>query len=101
MPRITREQVLYTARLARLRLTDDEARAMTRHLEAILDYAAQLETVDTEGVEPMSHVMALETPLRSDAPQAGLSADDALANAPGSDGTHFLVPKILDSETQA
>ena len=101
MARITREQVARTARLARLRFDEDEARAMTQHLESILDFAAQLEEVDTTGVPPLTHATALTTQLRDDEPADALSHEAALANAPARTGEYFAVPKILGSETEA
>ncbi len=100
MSRITREQVERTARLARLHLEPDEALEMTRSLEAILDYAALLEDVDTEGVEPTAHVLPLATPLRPDEARDTVPAERAVAGAPASSGTAFSVPKVLDSEAE-
>ena len=100
MSRITREQVERTAHLARLRLEPEEAEAMTRSLEAILDYAAQLEALDTEGVEPTAHVIPLATPLRPDEPHDTVAPERAVVGAPAFEGTAFTVPKVLDSEAE-
>jgi len=89
-----------TARLARLRLEPDEAEAMTRSLEAILDHAADLETLDTSGVAPTVHVLPLPTPLRPDEALDTVAPEAAVANAPQAEGTAFLVPKVLDSEAE-
>ena len=101
MSRITRAQLERTASLARLRLEPGEAEAMTESLEAILDYAALLESVDTDGVEPTAHVMPLPTPFRSDEARDTVAPDRAMAAAPASEGTAFSVPKVLDSEAEA
>ena len=100
MSRITREDVERTARLARLRLEDAEAEAMTRDLEAILDYAGLLGAVPTEGVAPTAHVIPLATPLRGDEPDDTLTPEQAVANAPAAEGSAFAVPKVLDSEAE-
>ena len=100
MSRITREQVEHTARLARLRLQPDEAEAMTRSLEAILEYAAQLDALDTDGVEPTVHVIPMATPLRPDEPHDSVAAERAVSGAPAFEGTAFSVPKVLDSEAE-
>ena len=100
MSRITPEEVERTARLARLRLEPDEVAAMTRSLESILDYAAQLEGVDTEGVEPTAHVIPLATPMRDDEPRDTVSPERAVAGAPAATGTAFSVPKVLESERE-
>ena len=100
MARITREEVLRIAHLARLRLSDEEAGAMTDHLENLLGYVAQLDEVDMEGVEPTSHVIPMATPLRADDPDGTLDPEDAVANAPARDGTAFAVPKVLEGEDE-
>ena len=100
MSRISRAEVERVAHLARLHLDDAEADAMTRALEAILDYVAQLERVDTQGVPATSHVLPLATPLRDDVPGALLPPELAVANAPAPRGTAFTVPRVLDDEAE-
>jgi aspartyl-tRNA(Asn)/glutamyl-tRNA(Gln) amidotransferase subunit C len=100
MSRISRAEVERVAHLARLRLDEDEAAAMTRQLESILDYVALLEAVDTEGVPATSHVIPLATPLRTDAPGALLTPELAVSNAPAPRGTAFTVPRVLDDEAE-
>jgi aspartyl-tRNA(Asn)/glutamyl-tRNA(Gln) amidotransferase subunit C len=100
MSRISRAEVERVAHLARLRLEPAEAEAMTLQLEAILDYVAQLEAVDTEGVPATSHVIPLATPLRDDVPGALLAPEQAVANAPAPRGTAFTVPRVLDDEAE-
>ena len=65
---IDREQVLHVAKLARLRLSDDEVERMTGELSPILEHVEQMEALDLDGVEPTSHVVALENVLRDDVP---------------------------------
>ena len=98
MARITRQQVDRIADLARLSLRNDEAEAMERDLERILDYVESLTRVDTEGVVPTAHPLAMATPLRADEPAAPMDPALAVANAPASAGTAFLVPKVIDEE---
>jgi aspartyl-tRNA(Asn)/glutamyl-tRNA(Gln) amidotransferase subunit C len=100
MSRITREEVERVASLARLRLAPSETEAMQGHLEAILDYTALLDELDTDGVAPTSHVIPFATPMRGDEPSGELSAEDVVANAPKPSGTAFSVPKVLDSESE-
>jgi len=100
MSRISRDEVERIAQLARLRLEGAEAEAMTRQLEAILDYVAQLEGVDTEGVPAAAHGIPLATPLRDDVPGALLPPEVAVANAPAHRGTAFTVPRVLDDEAE-
>lgn len=98
MARITRQQVDRIAELSQLSLSEDGARAMERDLERILDYVADLQALDTEGVEPTAHAIALPTPLREDVAVEPLEADLVVANAPESAGTAFVVPRVIDEE---
>jgi aspartyl-tRNA(Asn)/glutamyl-tRNA(Gln) amidotransferase subunit C len=100
MSRISRAEVERIAHLARLRLTDVEAEAMTRQLESVLEYVALLDAVDTHGVPPTSFVIPLATPLREDAPGELLPPELAVANAPAARGTAFTVPRVLDDEAE-
>ena len=95
--KITREEVTRIATLARLSLGDAEAEAMTKQLDAILEYVAQLQNLDTTGVEPTSQVGATATPMREDEPRPSLPQDVALASAPRTAGGGFVVPKTVDA----
>jgi len=98
MARITRQQVDHIAELARLSLAADEAEAMERDLERILEYVVALQELDTEGVTPTAHALALATPLRPDEAQAPMDPELAVANAPEAAGSAFMVPKVIDEE---
>jgi aspartyl-tRNA(Asn)/glutamyl-tRNA(Gln) amidotransferase subunit C len=98
MSRITREDVERTATLARLSLDEAEIEAMTRDLGRILDYADQLQQLDTDGIEPTAHAIPLATPFREDRAEPGIDPDLALANAPERDGSAFVVPKVIEGE---
>ena len=100
MSRIGRAEVERIGHLARLRLEPDEADALARDLDAILGHVAELEGLDTRGVEPASLGLALATPLREDRAAASLPLERALANAPDSDGGAFLVPPVLEGEDE-
>lgn len=89
---IDREQVLHVARLARLRLTDEEIERMTGELSTVLDHIEKIGELHLEGVEPTAHVVPLENVLRPDEPRPSLPRDVALAEAPDSDGIGFRVP---------
>ena len=91
-----RKDVAKTATLARLKLTGAELDVFTEQLAVLLDYVHVLNEVDTDNVEPMAHVVELSNVFREDKPRPSLSRDDALANAPKTDGKCFLVPKILE-----
>jgi aspartyl-tRNA(Asn)/glutamyl-tRNA(Gln) amidotransferase subunit C len=89
---IEREQVLHVARLARLRLSDEEVERMTGELSGILEHVDRIGNLDLKGVEPTSHVVALENVLRADEPRPSLPQDVALASAPEPLGGAFRVP---------
>ena len=89
---IHREQVLHVAKLARLKLTDDEVEKMTGELSQILEHVERMEALDLDGVEPTSHVVALENVLRKDVPRECLPRERALEQAPDATDEGFRVP---------
>jgi aspartyl-tRNA(Asn)/glutamyl-tRNA(Gln) amidotransferase subunit C len=89
---IDREQVLHVAKLSRLKLSDEEVERMTGELSHILEHVDRIAQMDLEGVEPTSHVVALENVLRADEPRPSLSREAALANAPEPVDGAFRVP---------
>ena len=94
---LTTEEVARIAHLARLALTGDEIELFSRQLTSILEYADQLREVDTSGVPPTSHPLALTAALRDDERQPPLPRNEALAGAPDSDPGRglFKVPRVL------
>jgi aspartyl-tRNA(Asn)/glutamyl-tRNA(Gln) amidotransferase subunit C len=95
--KITREEVLRVAELARLELSEAEVELFVRQLSEILEYVDLLGRVDVEGVEPTAHVLAISAPLRADEPHPSLPLEEALSSAPARAGSSFLVPKVLDA----
>jgi aspartyl-tRNA(Asn)/glutamyl-tRNA(Gln) amidotransferase subunit C len=93
--RITRADVEHVAQLARLALTEDELVALTGELGAILEHAAQISALDTEGVEPTAHPLPLVNVFRPDAVTPTLSREEVLAEAPAVEDGRFRVPRIL------
>jgi aspartyl-tRNA(Asn)/glutamyl-tRNA(Gln) amidotransferase subunit C len=89
---IDRAQVEHVARLARLRLDDEEVERMTRELSAVLDHVEKIAELELEGVAPTSHVVDVVNALRPDEPRASLSRDAALASAPDGSDEGFRVP---------
>lgn len=89
---IDREQVLHVARLARLRLSEDEVERMAPELSTILEHIERLNELDLEGVEPTAHVVALENVLRPDEPVPSLPRERALEQAPDPVNGAFRVP---------
>ncbi|HVV16285.1 MAG TPA: Asp-tRNA(Asn)/Glu-tRNA(Gln) amidotransferase subunit GatC [Polyangia bacterium] len=95
MSRITPDEVRELALLARLALSEQEVARMTGDLGAILTYVDALRELDTSGVEPMTHAVPFDCPLRDDRVAPSLSIDAALANAPRREASFFQVPRIV------
>jgi aspartyl-tRNA(Asn)/glutamyl-tRNA(Gln) amidotransferase subunit C len=95
---ISREDVVYVARLANLDLSETELERMQQDLGAVLAYAARLESLDTEGVDLTGSGDAPGTPLREDEPEPWLDAVEALRPAPAASGNLFRVPPVLGGE---
>jgi aspartyl-tRNA(Asn)/glutamyl-tRNA(Gln) amidotransferase subunit C len=89
---ISRDQVLHVARLARLRLSEDEVGRMSSELSSVLDHIEKIEELDLEGVEPTSHVVELENVLRTDEPRESWPRERVLDAAPDSAQGGFRVP---------
>lgn len=89
------DDVRKLALLARLELTDDEITTLGPQLESILGFVEKLSELDTTDVEPMTTALDVDNRWRTDEVTAGLSHEDALKNAPASDGEFFLVPPVL------
>ena len=95
--KLTRAEVLRIAELARLRLSDAEVDLFTKQLDDILGYAEQLQEVDTTGVSPTSHALAIDAVWREDVVLPSLTHAETLPNAPDADRSAglFKVPKVL------
>jgi aspartyl-tRNA(Asn)/glutamyl-tRNA(Gln) amidotransferase subunit C len=89
---IDRDEVLHVARLARLRLGEDELEPMARELSAVLDHIAKIEELDLDGVAPTTHVVEMAGGLRADEPCPSLPREVVFAQAPAVDADGFLVP---------
>jgi len=98
--RVVIDDVRRVAELAYLELSADEEFRMQRDLNAILDYVAQLNELDTSAVEPMAQVSEVlgnaSSLLRPDTPIPCLPRDRVMAAAPETDGTFFKVPKVIN-----
>lgn len=90
------EDVEYAARLARLRLSDEEKEEFTGQLNDILTYMDQLNKVDTTEVEPTSHVISITNVLRNDEVCESLPREPSLRNAPEAERGFYKVPKIIE-----
>lgn len=95
MSTMTEQDVRHVAKLARLKLRDEELQHLTLQLGKVLDYVARLQALDVEGVEPMAHPTEIVNKLRPDVPGPTLDVAAALANAPDRDEPYFKVPKVI------
>ena len=93
---IDTEMVDYIAELSRLELQAGEKQAMTAELERIIAYMDVLNRLDTQGVEPMSHVFPVKNVLREDTVAASQDREELLAGSPSGDKEAFLVPKAVE-----
>lgn len=93
---LTPDVVRKFADLARLELTEAEIEQYCGQLSAILDYAARLQAIDTEGIPPTSSVLPLVSILREDVPVEGLAREEILNIAPRTEAGQYRVPPILD-----
>lgn len=89
---IDRDQVIHVARLARLRLSEEEIERMAPELSKILGHVETMNKLDLDGVEPTSHVVDLVNVLREDVPRPSLPRDKALEQAPDPAPGGFRVP---------
>jgi len=96
MTKLTPQEVEHVARLARLALTPEEIQRYTADLSAILDYARQLQQVDTDHIPPTASVLPLRNVMRPDVARPGLEPEEALANAPEQEKGYFKVHAVLE-----
>ncbi|MNJ41303.1 Aspartyl/glutamyl-tRNA(Asn/Gln) amidotransferase subunit C [compost metagenome] len=93
---IESKDVEHVARLARLNLTDEERELFTEQLSAILKYAEKLNELDTDDVEPTTHVLPLSNVMRDDVVEESLSQEKVFRNAPEEEDGQFKVPAVLE-----
>lgn len=94
--KITEEMVDYIALLSRLKPDEAEKVRMTAELERIVSYMDVLNALDTEGVEPLSHLFPIRNVMREDEVVPSFPREELLKNAPGGDEEAFLVPKTVE-----
>lgn len=92
---LSADAVRAVARLARLHLEESEVDAFRPQLAGVLDHVASLESVDTDGVEPMAHPLDLVNRLAADEPGETMPTEHLLRNAPAVRGSYLDVPKVL------
>lgn len=93
---LSREEVQHIAKLARVGLSEEDVARFQEHLSEILDYFQRLQQVDTEGVPPTSHPLALQNVFREDEAKPSFDKEEILANAPQREEDFFRVRAVLD-----
>ena len=93
---ISDETIEYVGILAKLELSDEDKENAKKDMASMLDYIDKLGELDTEGIEPMSHIFPVQNVMHEDVVTNGDGSDDALKNAPESNGEAFIVPKTVD-----
>ena len=99
--KVDESQVRRVARLARLKLTDQETAEFSSQLSAILQYVEKMNELDTDDVQPLAHCLPVSNCFREDVVKESLGTEKTLANAPETDENFFKVPKILDDTSAA
>jgi len=94
--KISKDDVINVAELARLEFKEQELEKFTEQLGNILEYIEQLNDLDTDNVEPTSHVLDISTPLREDKVVEWLNTEEVLKNAPESEDNFFVVPQVIE-----
>ena len=88
--------VAYVARLARVNLTEAEAKVFQKQLDDVLQYVEKLRQADITDVKPAGHALPIFNVFREDVTTPSLPQDDVLANAPESRDGFFIVPRIIE-----
>ena len=88
--------VAHVAKLARLNLTEAETKLFQAQLGRVLEYAEKLREPDTSQAEAAAHAVPVFNVFREDEPRAGLTAEEALSNAPRQANGLFIVPKVVE-----
>jgi aspartyl-tRNA(Asn)/glutamyl-tRNA(Gln) amidotransferase subunit C len=93
---IDQEALEKVAHLARLQLKPEEKESLLESMDSVLSWMEQLNEIDTQGVEPLIHMMDEVNNWREDQSNNLLTRSEALANAPSQDGVYIKVPKVID-----
>jgi len=94
--KIDHDSLKKIAHLARLHVKPEEEAALLNSMDNVLTWMEQLNEIDTEGVEPLTHIMDEVNSWREDSANNSLSREEALSNAPSQDGVYIKVPKVIE-----
>ncbi len=93
--KLSREEVLHIAHLARIELKEEEVEKFRSQLSEILTFVEKLNELNTEGIDPKFSVIPPENVLREDILGLSLPREKVFMNAPETDGEYFIVPKVV------
>lgn len=93
---VTDKLIQDLALLSRLHFSDAEKESIKKELKQMIEFVDKLGEVDVEGIEPLMHMSDTTNRLREDVVKGSVSRDEALKNAPESDGIYFRVPKVIN-----
>lgn len=93
---ITRDNVLYTAKLARLKIDEKDIEKFTRQIGDIIQYVEKLNELDLKGIEPTAHILPVDNVVREDTVTNGPPDEIIFKNAPAQEDRLFIVPQIIE-----
>ena len=94
--KIDHESLKKIAHLAKLHIKPEEEAALLASMDSVLTWMEQLNEIDTQNVEPLTHIMEEVNNWREDKGGNSLSREEALANAPSKNSTYIMVPKVIE-----
>jgi aspartyl-tRNA(Asn)/glutamyl-tRNA(Gln) amidotransferase subunit C len=94
--KIDHESLKKIAHLAKLHIKPEEEAALLTSMDSVLTWMEQLNEIDTENVEPLTHIMEEVNNWREDKGSNSLSREEALSNAPSKNSTYIMVPKVIE-----
>ena len=94
--KITNDEVLHVASLARLKLSEEEAKRLETDMAGIIEFADKLNELDTKGVVPTAHAIPMQNAFRADEVKPSFDRREILKNAPDFDEEGFIVPKVVE-----
>lgn len=101
MVKITKQDVLYISKLARIELREDEIKKYEKELTSILDFVSELQKVNTENVQPLSSIIGVKNIVRDDTISNNNQREYLLKNTPKTKNGSIVTNKVLGTESSA
>ena len=93
---INKEEIKKIAHLARINVSQDEVNQVEKKLDGIMTLIEKMQEINTESIEPMSHALDIDQPLREDKVTEKDSRNKSLSLAPHADNNLFIVPQVIE-----